>query len=492
MFFMLIICLIAAFSEAKAKIESKPIGTKPGKGKNLDGTDELGRAINLQGINLLADFREEEASIFQKIPQECFSRPETPASGSFYDYYENTKKFYSSLAVSAHLDVSLQSTFALSATLSSVISGEKSTSSNVSGISLTKRAYKEKILVDKDCLNDKSKTPFTTRFVQALKALPEVVNKPWKQHSWTEYQDFLNTFGSHVITSVNRGVSIKQTTFAQSSKAYSQREFQVKSCVSLSGPTKVGKLGVKACANVTDSEVSKSKNMNVICHVFVRGGTEETKSALTVKRTKELIEKLLKEASTHPASVDHTFRSVWDILHSRFVSGSKNYMRATNLKNYYLGFLNYGCEYEESGGVVLQKFDNIPGSRWQSPEFECTLASQGCHSSDDCHYTPIWCFCRGPSCVAHVSIERDTGVKKEHSVVNTQSKWGWHGCDWEITWSKCNCYNKNRKTRKQVWRLPSRDVPQKNATHDAHQDDDNSGQDQDPEVDAFSGWEKGE
>ena len=492
MFLMLIICLIATFGEAKGKIESKPIDTKPEEGKNLDGTDELGRAINLQGINLLADFREEEASIFQKIPQECFSRPETPASGSFYDYYENTKKFYSSVAVSAHLDASLQSTFALSATLTSVLSGEKSTSSNVSGISLTERAYKEKILVDKDCLNDKSKAPFTKRFVKALTALPTVVYKPWKPTSWKEYQDFLNTYGSHVITSVIRGASIRQTTFTQSSEAYSQRDFQVKSCVSLSGPTEVGELGVKACANVTNSEVSKSTSMDTIDKVFVRGGTEETKSTLTVKRTKELIEKLLKEASTHPASVDHTFRSVWDILHSRFVSGSKNYIRATNLKNYYLGFRNYGCDYEESGGVALQKFDNTPSSTPQSPEFECTLASQGCHSSDDCHYTPIWCFCRGPSCVAHVSIEQDTGIKKEHSVANTKSKWGWHGCDWEITWSKCNCYNKNRETRKQVWRLPSRDVPQKDASHDAPQDDDNSGQDQDPEVDAFSGGEKGE
>lgn len=275
-FLMLIICLIAVLSEAKAKID-----IKPEKEKNLDGTDELGRTIDLRDINLLDDFRQEEEGIFQTIPQKCFSRPKTPSSGSFYDYYENTKKFYSSLAASAHLDASLQSTFALSATLSSVISGEKSTSSNVSGISLTKRAYKENILVDKDCLNDKSKTPFTTRFVKALTALPAVVNKPWKQISWTEYQDFLNIFGSHVITSVNRGVSIKQTTFSLSSKAYSQREFQVKSCVSLSGPTEVGKLGVKACANVTDSEISKSKSMNAICHVFVRGGIEETKSTLT-------------------------------------------------------------------------------------------------------------------------------------------------------------------------------------------------------------------
>ena len=444
---------------------------------------------------MFKDFREKEASIFQKIPQECFSRPEIPDLDSFYDYYESTRKFYSTLATSADLDASLQSTFVVGATLTSVLSGEKSASNNVSGISLIKGNFKEKILLDKNCLNEKSKTKFTKHFRKKLKALPAVVFKPWKQNSWKEYQDFLKTFGSHVITSVLRGASIRQTTFAQSSEAYSQRDFQVKSCLSLSGPTEVGELGVKACANVTKKEESKVKSMSVINQLFVRGGTEDTKSKLDKERSKELIQQLMKEASTHPGSVEHTFRSIWDILHSRLGSRSKNYIRATNLKNYYLGFLNYGCDYDESGGVALQKFDNTASSTKQSPEFECTLASEGCHSNDDCHYKPVYCSCRGPSCVRYKTTKRDAGVEKKEAFANANENWGWHGCGWKLAGSMCSCYNKNRKTRKQVWKVPaSRDVPQKDASHDAHQDDDDdtSGQDQDPEVDAFSGGDNGE
>lgn len=78
MFLMLIICLIAAFSETKGKIESKPIDTKAEEGKNLDGTDELGRAINLQGTTLLADFREggkhiskDPSGVFLKARDTC-------------------------------------------------------------------------------------------------------------------------------------------------------------------------------------------------------------------------------------------------------------------------------------------------------------------------------------------------------------------------------------------------------------------------------------
>ena len=492
--FMLLICLTAALSEAKPKRENNEVQIV-GKLKpvtKLDGTDELGKAINLRGTDLLGDFREDEASVFQSIPSKCFSRQDLFYSGSYYDYYASTKDFYSKLAVSAGLDVSLEGSYTLGATLTSVISSEQSSSHKVSGISLNVRALKEKILVSKDCLDDDSITTLTKHVLKDLEALPLIVKSPWHKNSWKAYDVFLHTYGSHFVTSVERGSSIKQTTFAQSSEAYSQRDFQVKSCVSLSGPTEVGKVGVQACANVSKTEISKTTSMNTIDKLIVRGGTKETRNALLKKRSKELIEQLLNEAGESPAAVEHTFREIWDVLQSRFTIGSENYIRAINLQYYYLGFLNYGCEYEESGGVELQKFDYTRSSTKQSPEFECTLASEGCHSNNDCHYKPIWCACRGPSCVGYTEIPRDTGVKKEHAFANTNANWGWHGCDWKLAGSMCNCYNKNRSTRKQVWRLPSRDAPQKGASHGAQQDGDNSGQDQDTEVDEFSGGEKEE
>ena len=491
---MLIICLTAALNEAKPKRKNNDVQIvgKREPVTKLDGTEELGKAINLRGTDLLSDFREDEASVFESIPSKCFSRQDLFYSGSYYDYYASTKDFYSKLAVSAGLDVSLEGSYTLGATLTSVISSEQSSSQKVSGISLNVRALKEKIFVEKDCLDDDSITTLTKHVLRDLEALPLTVESPWQQNRWKPYDVFLHTYGSHVITSALLGANVQQTTFAQSSEAYSQREFQVKSCVSLSGPTEVGDLGVQACANVSNSEISKTTSMNTIDKLFVRGGTEETRNAVLKERTKELIEKLLNEAGESPAAVEHTFREIWDIFQSRFTIGSENYIRAINLQYYYLGYLNYGCDHEESGGVQLQKFDYTSSSTKQSPEFECTLASEGCHSNDDCHYKPIWCNCRGPSCVGYKSIELDTGVHKQHAFANDNGDWAWHGCAWKVAGSKCACYNSNRNTRKQVWRMPNRDAPQKGASHGAHQDDDNSGQDQDTEVNEFSGGEKEE
>ncbi|XP_068712440.1 DELTA-thalatoxin-Avl2a-like [Montipora foliosa] len=429
---------------------------------NDSDTFELGKGINLRKVNLLSDFQEHEASVFEELPSSCFKRTELHDSGSHFDYYASTKAFYSKTAVGAGLDASLQSTFTLGATLSSVIQTKDSKTNEVSGMSLNVRALTEKILVKKDCLDDVDVSTLTKRLLKDFERLPLTFDKPWLANSWKPYYNFLETFGSHVITSVKRGSSIKQTSFAESSKSYSQRDFQVKSCVSLAGPTSVGKVGVEACANVSQSEASSASHMNTVDKLIVRGGTKETRNALFKQRTDELIEKLMNEADESDAAVEHSFRSIWDILQSRFETGSDNYIRAVNLQYYYLGYLNYGCKLKESGGVQLQKFDYTRGSTMESPEFECSLASKGCHNDGDCHYrVGITCSCYGKTCVRYKDEEQDTGVSKRIAYANTDKKWGWYGCDWKVAGFTCACYNDNLGVREEVWRMPSRDAVQK-------------------------------
>ena len=346
-------------------------------------------------------------------------------SGSNFDYYASTKAFYSKIAEGAGLGASLESAFTLGATLSSVVQRTDAEKSQVSGMALNVRAFTKKILVKKDCLDDDETSVLATRLLRDLEKLPLTLEEPWLANSWKAYNVFLKTYGSHVITSVKRGSSIRQTTFAESSKSYSKRAFEVKSCFKLAGPTNVGKIGVEACANISKSDVSYAMEMNTVDKLTVKGGAKETRNALFKERTKELIEKLLNEAGESDASVEHTFRSLWDILQSRYETGSDNYIRAVNLQYYYLGYLNYGCRFKESGDVHLQKFDYTRGSVKESPEFECSLAAEGCHSDSDCHYkVGIWCSCRGKSCVFYYSRKQDTGISKLTASANKKYDWG--------------------------------------------------------------------
>ena len=182
----------------------------------------------------------------------AFLRKICTAPGSFFDYYASTKAFYWKVATEAGLVLSLQSTFTLGVTLSSAAQQVQSKESKVSGMSLNVRALTKKIVVDKDCLDTTAN--LSNNLIKDLEKLP-------LKNSWKWYDVFLNKYGSHVVTSVNRGASIRQTTFAESSNSYSQRDFQVRSCVSFAGPTAAGIVGVEACANV-------SKEERLICYPY--------------------------------------------------------------------------------------------------------------------------------------------------------------------------------------------------------------------------------
>ena len=432
-----------AFSEAKIAIKGESNRLKEAKKATKGESEGLGKILFPPNINLLDDFQEKENSIFDPLPSECFKKIiNTTKSSCNFDYYKNTKAFYKSLATESSLSASLTSTFTLGATVSVATKGKSSEKSEVSGISLIKQALAEKIYVDKKCLTSAKTSTLNEEFMEYLEELPLKIDHPWFPNFWEEYKTFLDKYGSHVITSVETGSRFQQMVFAESSESYSQRDFQLKACILAAGPTNVGKLNVSACSSVNSSEVLKAKNMSTSETRFVRGGLRDTNSALTKGTSAELIEKLMNEADEAPSPVQHTFKPVWEILKDRFKTGSKNHIRATILQYYYSGYLGYGCLYSKSGDVEVQKFDYTKQSESKKPELECSLAKEGCHNDDDCHYViGAWCTCKGKTCVRYKSVKQITGQTKHTAYINKR-KWDWKGCGWKVAGSWCTCKNK--------------------------------------------------
>ena len=425
------------------------------------GSAELGKAVDLRGTNLLEDFQERETTIFEPIDPKCFidETKSVKSSRYFMQYYKNSNAFYSSLATQSELDASLQSSYTLGLTLKVATKSKSSEKNTVSGMSLNALAITEKILVRRGCLEG-DETKLKKQFVKDLELLPMTIKGPWKKNSWEAYHNFLRKYGSHVITSVSLGSSFRQMTFAESKESYSEREFEVKSCLSLAGETPAGQGSLKACTDISSSEKSEASKMSTSDKVFVLGGSPETRNKLLQQesRSVEVIQQLLNEAGASPSSIQHTFFAIWDMLQTRFAPGSPNHIRGLNLEYYYLGFLNYGCPYIEGGGVAMQKFDYTKSATKTSPEFECSLAKEGCHSDNDCHYKAVKCSCHGDSCVRYKTVPQDNGANKETAYANYDSSWYWNGCDWKVAGSWCDCYNKNRDWRKVVWSRPSKDA----------------------------------
>ncbi|XP_078358949.1 DELTA-thalatoxin-Avl2a-like isoform X2 [Oculina patagonica] len=429
-------------------------------------TEELGKVVDLRGTNLLDDFQERETTIFEPIDSGCFidETKGIKASRKFMQYYENSNSFYSSLATQSELDASLQSSYTLGVTLNVATKSKSSKEHKVSGMSLNALAVNEKIVVKRGCLESED-TTLKKSFLEDLESLPLTINAPWKSNSWEAYHSFLRKYGSHVITSVTLGSSFRQMTFAESDKSYSEREFEVKSCISVAGDTPAGQASFKGCTDITSEEKKTASSMSTSDKVFVLGGTAETRNKLLDQETRsvEAIQQLLNEAPKSPASIEHTFYALWNVLQGRFKPQSANHIRGLNLEYYYLGFLNYGCPYQEGGGVAFQKFDYTKSSTKTSPAFECSLAKEGCHSNNDCHYhVGVWCSCRGSSCVRYKTETQENGSKKEVAYAQT-SDWAWHGCDWKTWGSYCTC--QQSKERKTVWSRPSKDAPAHKARH---------------------------
>ena len=182
--------------------------------------------------------------------------------------------------------------------------------------------------------------------------------------------------------------------------------------------------------------------------ITVRGGNSATRQKLLYDRYNGIIEKFLNEGHSNPTPIQYTLTPVWQVLEDK-----KEYrVQAINFKNYFDGFLNFGCNYiKGKRGPSLQFFNFARHSTETNPVFECTIAPPGCHHDDDCHYTiGIYCSCYGDSCIRHTEMKTSSGISRPHATQHYSSGWRWQGCDWLIPGAVCKCAEEDT-TRKIVW-----------------------------------------
>ena len=377
-------------------------------------------------------------------------------SSQGFRFFKSTEEFYSSMTSSSGLESSLQTDFSLSETLDQATENVGGANRNVTGNSLYFVASYRQDILNKDCLHYGRN--FDETFLASFQSLPVHITEPWRDSNWKDYDIFLKKYGSHVFTSISIGSMINQMAFAEASDSYTERDFQVKSCMSLGiSPA----FGFSMCSDIDKTEVSRVSRMNMRGELVIKGGTTETRNELIKKRTADLIEKFMNEANATSAAIQYTFTSTWDILESLYVGkDTNNFIRAVNLEYYYLGFLNYGCDYQRTdGGQDLQMFNLVKGSSPTSPQYECSLAPEGCHSNHDCHVRAFSrCRCYGTSCIKYESVTLDTGKKKKSAYVNRDSgSMKGHGCSYKASKAQCYCTDES-KQRTPVWKRESKDA----------------------------------
>ena len=352
------------------------------------------------------------------------------------------------MTTSSGLESSLQTDFSLSQTLDQASENVGGTDRRVTGNSLYFVASYRQDILNRDCLEHRKY--FDETFLDSFKSLPVNILQPRIKSDWKEYDVFLKKHGSHIFTSISIGSMINQMAFAETSDSYSERDFRVKSCMSLGMAT----FGIGMCSGIDKSEESRVSKMNMRGELVIKGGTAETRNELIKNRTPDLIQKFMNEANATNAAIQYTFTSTWDILQSLYVGmDTDNFIRAVNLEFYYLGFLNYGCDLQKDmGGQDLQMFNLAKHSSPTSPQYECSLAPEGCHRNDDCHVKAFSrCRCYGSSCIKYGEVTLDTGKKKKTAHVNRDNtSLKGYGCSYKSSKAQCYCTDES-KERTVVW-----------------------------------------
>nr|QNH72432.1 toxin candidate TRINITY_DN37583_c0_g1_i1.p1 [Pachycerianthus maua] len=426
-------------------------------------TSALGEAFYVPDVDLVTSIPN-GVKIFSDIPEECIEQRKIGKTSRNEHYYKDTSAFYKSISTSTQLDASYQTNFAMGATLDATTKHVSSTTREVTGTSLKLTAKKYKKIIQRNCLLEGN---FIDSFKTEFEALESTIKKPSLKEHWRKYHLFLQKYGSHVVTGIVYGASIDQYVFAKSSNKYSKRAFTVKACAELAGPVGAGKLKVKGCAGVDSEEISRFKKMDVTKSVVVSGGTFSTRAKVRKEdRSTELLDKFLEEGSSNPGPIHVILKPVWEILQNYYSSKeAENLEKAFNLEYYFNGYLNFGCTHRVKSKIELQKFEKVPDTPPGSPAYRCTLAPEGCHSEDDCHYhIGVWCNCQGDTCIRYSKKKLNTGVKREEANPYKDSDWAWQGCDWKVWGSWCSCLNE-KKERKAIWSSSNfRDVRTKNET----------------------------
>ena len=335
------------------------------------------------------------ASIFENIAKECVSVEPRPETRQVTTYFKSTETFYEYLSTKTGISAKYQGEFTMKTTLKATTKSISGGTLRVSGLTYDIYALKESMVFSQHCINT---LPLSKAFLDDFQKLPAKIADPNNKNDWLPYDTFLTTYGSHIVTEINRGSRLRQWTFASSTEKYSERDFNVRACVDLSDDT--GSLDVNACTDITSEEKESVKKMTMSDTLVLKGGTSETRAKLREKRSAEDIQEFMKEAETSPGNVLYKFTSVWQILKERYLgTNDDDLARSLNLEAYYSAVLDFGCTSSKDGSVSLRWMEQNSASK--IPEFSCKIAALGCQSDNDCHIGGAGsvCYCYGSSCV---------------------------------------------------------------------------------------------
>ena len=231
---------------------------------------------NLLGGSLIAGYPVLE------LDKRCIVETElSTIISSHYTYYEHTTTFFSQTGFAAGLAKFLRTFFTLGFTLDAL--ARSISEYDISGLTFTDYAFTKAKVLDQECLPE---VTLSDQVARAFEQLPSTIDRPWLTSSWTEYDNFLKTYGSHVVTQEHYGSSLYQHVFGKSSFHYDEKKFRIKICALLPA---LEELDLDICGGITEKDIKSASNIKATSTFVVRGGSPTTRAKLYANRSPKLI-----------------------------------------------------------------------------------------------------------------------------------------------------------------------------------------------------------
>lgn len=266
-------------------------------------TAALGLLVNLPKTDIL-DNLNSGFTIFTSAPKAI---TEAHREGhSTTQFFHNSQQFQRRLANDAGLDVRL-------ASLS--LSVERSFQT-ISGfeleVSVAKAFAQALVSITYATEDNLASLELRPDFLASFRSLPVTVENEWMGAAWLKFGEFIEAWGTHVITAAFTGATFEAYSSSKSSLAYSSRQMEARACFNAEGLNR----GIEGCAGFSDNEKREAASLQAYDKRFAKGGTAATRNALlTQPVTADAIEAFLNDAAEDETPVRYIIKSALQILY---------------------------------------------------------------------------------------------------------------------------------------------------------------------------------
>jgi hypothetical protein len=293
------------------------------------------------------------------------------------------------------------------------------------------------------------------------------VKEPDNPSSWIPYRAFLDSWGTHVMTSIHFGSKIEVYESLQSNDEDTANILQVKTCLKMHED--LSKISAGVCSNISEVDKRKANSLITTFKPYILGGDDNIRKQISIiylddkTPSAQLLNDFISSSDKSNQAIGYTFVPIWkvmqkmnfrncinDTLEGASISTNCNIIQmAINLEAAF-AFDTIDCQTLKAyDNKIYQQFREM-SSNSEFKDYQCFAAKTGCTSSSkDCHFNTggKGCITYGPGALEkgeeyklspgnyRTTIQGDKGSTDTYKGINNSCHHGFWGCTCNYDWA---------------------------------------------------------